>query len=959
VNRFELVLAMVAGLLLARASVFAQDLNVAPLGVTSQSSEYPPTPFPASNAVDGNLGNFTHTGAGQNLPSTWQDDLGSAFPIKLVNLYNRADCCQHRLRDITVTILAADGATVAFESELLNAEDADLSPPVITLDLESLTGAAVDGRTVIVKREPDPDFSGQGGAGSPDDADVLSLAEVEILVDPTAVDLRITRQPVGARLYVGDNHTLSVAVFGAEPITYRWRKGNVDIPNATSPTLQILGAKLDDAGSYDVVVTNGIDTVTSDPVAITVPGLNLALYGAATQSTTQLGSSALLAIDGNIDGIYANRSVAQTRATGDNSPFWEVALAATSTIERVVLWNRTDCCASRLTNFRVSVLNANRVAVFEQDYFTDGVSFPDTSVSGFEIPLAANTKGRFVRIAIQGPNSEGSKILALAEVEVFGTGQTFGLGENLARRRSAFVSQSSTLGGFVAELGVNNNRGDFTHTLAGTNLPATWEVNLGGVFPIGEVILYNRTSCCGSRLRDITITILDPTGTDVLYESELLNPENEQGLFPNGPATLGANLVTETGGAVNGQIVRVVRTPDDDLSGTAGQGNTDEADVLSLGEVEIFPFSECPEQGDTHCQGITVAGPEGGGPGIYECTATAGDDTNDVVLYTFTASKGAEIAYTSGPGPENTASFELGIGNWVITVAVDDNLRCEDEAPDASCSTNVSIEGCGNVAQGAEAAQSSDYPGGLYPASLAVNGNLDDFTHTAAGQNLPSTWEANLGAVLEIQSIVLHNRTSCCGSRLRDITVAVLSLDGQDLIYESELLNPENEQGVFPDGPPSLTVDLVAELGSALAGGRVRITRTPDEDLSGTGGQGNPDEADVLSLGEVEIIACIGEVTPPGTRFHRGDGDDNGKLELTDAVRILGYLFLGATPPTCFDAADADDNGLIQLTDAVRILGYLFLGQAPPAPPGPPGEACGLDADAEDPDLGCESYGSC
>lgn len=701
-------------LVLFQIDVMAQDLNVAPLGVTSQSSEYPPSPFPASNAIDGNPGNFTHTGAGINLPSTWQVDLGGKFPIKLINIYNRVDCCQARLRDITVTILAEDGATAVYESDLINEENIDFSPPLITLDLEVLAGAAVDGRIVVVKREPDPDFSGQGGAGSADDADVLSLAEVEILVDPAAVALKITRQPVGARLYVGDNHTMSVAAFGAEPISYKWRKGGVDIANATTATLSILGAQGSDAGTYDVVVSNGVETVISDAVRIEVPGLNLALYGIATQSTTQLGTAALLANDGRIDGVYANRSVTQTRATGDNSPWWEVALPATSTVERIVLWNRTDCCASRLTNFRVSLLNANRVAVFEQDYFTDGVSFPDTSSNGFEIPLAPNTKGRFVRIAIQGANSEGSKILALAEVEIFGSGQTFGLGENLARRRSASVSQTSTLGGYVAELGNNNNKGDFTHTLAGTNVPSTWEVNLGGVFPIGEVIVHNRADCCGSRLRDISIYILDATGTDVLYVSELLNPENEQGAFPNGPATLSVNLVTDTGGAVNGQIVRIERTPDEDLSGSAGQGNPDEADVLSLAEVEVFPFSDCPEQGDTHCRGLTVTGPEGGGPGIYEVSADAADDSNDVVLYTFTASKGAAISRTIGPGTESTASFDLGIGTWTIIVSTDDNTRCEDEATDASCSTTVEIEGCGNVAQGAEATQSSEFGGGRF-----------------------------------------------------------------------------------------------------------------------------------------------------------------------------------------------------------------------------------------------------
>jgi hypothetical protein len=91
-------------------------------------------------------------------------------------------------------------------------------------------------------------------------------------------------------------------------------------------------------------------------------------------------------------------------------------------------------------------------------------------------------------------------------------------------------------------------------------------------------------------------------------------------------------------------------------------------------------------------------------------------------------------------------------------------------------------------------------------------------------------------------------------------------------------------------------------------------------------------------------------------KFHRGDTDNNGQLQLTDAVRILGFLFLGGTAPTCLDAADTDDNGQLQLTDAVRILGFLFLGQASPAPPGPPPNACGPDAGAQ---LGCVDYTRC
>ena len=110
-------------------------------------------------------------------------------------------------------------------------------------------------------------------------------------------------------------------------------------------------------------------------------------------------------------------------------------------------------------------------------------------------------------------------------------------------------------------------------------------------------------------------------------------------------------------------------------------------------------------------------------------------------------------------------------------------------------------------------------------------------------------------------------------------------------------------------------------------------------------------------------VTCQGEITPPGAKFHRGDADDNGKLELTDAVRILAFLFTAGPPPTCADAADADDNGKLELTDGVRILRFLFQGDVGPAPPGPPGDgvACGTDPTPVDAgtDLGCVTYTKC
>ncbi len=73
----------------------------------------------------------------------------------------------------------------------------------------------------------------------------------------------------------------------------------------------------------------------------------------------------------------------------------------------------------------------------------------------------------------------------------------------------------------------------------------------------------------------------------------------------------------------------------------------------------------------------------------------------------------------------------------------------------------------------------------------------------------------------------------------------------------------------------------------------------------------------------------------PAARFVRGDASSNGRIELTDGIRILEFLFLRGPPPACRDAADADDDGRLSITDAVRIFLWLFGGGAPLADPGP------------------------
>jgi hypothetical protein len=91
-----------------------------------------------------------------------------------------------------------------------------------------------------------------------------------------------------------------------------------------------------------------------------------------------------------------------------------------------------------------------------------------------------------------------------------------------------------------------------------------------------------------------------------------------------------------------------------------------------------------------------------------------------------------------------------------------------------------------------------------------------------------------------------------------------------------------------------------------------------------------------------------------GTEFRRGDANADGKVDISDGVFILGYLFLGGSPPQCLDAADADDSGEIVITDAIYVLNHLFVGGLAPPPPYP---ECGEDPTEDGVD--CAAFAPC
>ena len=93
---------------------------------------------------------------------------------------------------------------------------------------------------------------------------------------------------------------------------------------------------------------------------------------------------------------------------------------------------------------------------------------------------------------------------------------------------------------------------------------------------------------------------------------------------------------------------------------------------------------ECPGAGDTHATSLDIVPPDGGGPGVYTATAAATDDSGDSPLYTFSAREEKGTTLSVGPQTSQTAELQLGVGSWTLSVTVDDDPLCPDEANDAT-----------------------------------------------------------------------------------------------------------------------------------------------------------------------------------------------------------------------------------------------------------------------------------
>ncbi|MEF3304116.1 polysaccharide lyase family 8 super-sandwich domain-containing protein [Paenibacillus sp. GYB003] len=233
-------------------------------------------------------------------------------------------------------------------------------------------------------------------------------------------------------LHRGDETTVTTVVYAQEeripggsltlnvPDGWTAQPASFDVPSLAPGESRTFVSQLavpKDAayGQHQVSAAWTSATVTQRAAkSVEVSRRNAALGKPAAQASTAYGGVPERAVDGNTNGTYGAGSVTHT-AERAVQPWWQADLGASMAIEEIVVWNRTDCCSSRLSNYYVIVSGEPFASgSLAETLKQPGVWFTRrTETAGRPTVVPVGHSGRYVRIQLEGTNA-----LSLAEVQV-------------------------------------------------------------------------------------------------------------------------------------------------------------------------------------------------------------------------------------------------------------------------------------------------------------------------------------------------------------------------------------------------------------------------------------------------------------------------------------------------------------------------------------------------------------
>jgi hypothetical protein len=388
-----------------------------------------------------------------------------------------------------------------------------------------------------------------------------------------------------------------------------------------------------------------------------------------TQSSTLSGGLASRAVDGNTDGDWAHNSIAHTNS--EANAHWETDLGTSKAISSIELWNRTDCCGTRLSDYYVFASNRP----FESTSVASTIAQPgvwysrQTVQAGTPTRISVGRTARYVRVQLAGTD-----YLALAEVKVLTTGGSTNVPVNVALGTSP--TQSTTLANSPAARAVDGStEGDwYSESVSHTDTAANswWQDDLGSSRFISTINVWNRRDCCGDRLDDFWVFVSDNPFTSTNLATTIAQS-----------GVQGTHITTQAGSPTTIDIGRTGRYVRVQLNNT---------DYLALSEVQVYAD---PPASTTTYGGVALADSPTGfwrladGSGSGTAADSSGNSHSGTVngTVTFQASPAVTSEATHAATFDgssgwialgNPAAFQVGTGSieaWIKTTNSDSNLH--------------------------------------------------------------------------------------------------------------------------------------------------------------------------------------------------------------------------------------------------------------------------------------------
>ena len=225
----------------------------------------------------------------------------------------------------------------------------------------------------------------------------------------------ITGQPTSLSVAVGANASFTVTAAGTLPLSYQWQFNGADVAGATGTSLMLANVQTNNAGSYQVVVTNSMGSATSAVASLTVgPPSNLlpkvparwcwSIPRAPTIWTSSISFSRTWTTLASLTRCWTS----STNAPGPSISNYAVIIIGHSQLDT----NHTYLNAAVQANLSLAVSNGTGLVSFDNDLYSGSTPRYQFVQDIFGFSYGSGASGTSVTLPPTEPSSQMHYITA-------------------------------------------------------------------------------------------------------------------------------------------------------------------------------------------------------------------------------------------------------------------------------------------------------------------------------------------------------------------------------------------------------------------------------------------------------------------------------------------------------------------------------------------------------------------